>query len=63
MKISTMQLALWGGKANNLLQKLVTVWANNYGCSKQDASAAASAITWTGTTISPPTTTTSSGRF
>ena len=31
-------IGVWGGKANYLLQKPVTVWANNNGCSKSDAS-------------------------
>ena len=29
---------LCGGKTNSLLQKLVIVWANNYECSKREAS-------------------------
>ena len=31
-------IGAWGGKANQLLQKLVTLWANNKGCSKLEAS-------------------------
>ena len=31
-------IGVCGGKANSLLHKLVTVWANNYGCNKREAS-------------------------
>ena len=31
-------IGVWGGKANNVLQKLVTLWATNYGCTKSEAS-------------------------
>ena len=31
-------IGVWGGKANSLLQKLVTLWANNNGCTKSKAS-------------------------
>ena len=31
-------IGVWGVKANQLLQKLVTAWANNNGCSKREAS-------------------------
>ena len=27
-------IGVWGGKANSLLQKLVTVWANSNGCTQ-----------------------------
>ena len=30
-------IGVWGGKANSLLQKLVTVWANSNGCAKGEA--------------------------
>ena len=30
-------IGIWGGKANSLLPKLVTVWANSNGCTKGEA--------------------------
>ena len=30
-------IGVWGGKANSMLQKLVTVWANSNGCAKGEA--------------------------
>ena len=31
-------IGVWGSKANSLLQKLVTLWATNHGCTKSEAS-------------------------